>query len=393
MAMHRGGAVLVVVLSAIVSATATSPAGAAPGAHPRPITVVDVGGWGSGINQLGLSERGHVVVNEQVPADGSTPSRFRDIRWYRGRTVEIVAEPGRQLDPAGMNDRGVVVGADRPDDGGPVRGFVWDGEMVPQPEEPSEWWAEAIDDRGRILVNRREGTGSRASVRFRDREVTSPDVPGGGWMSGRAMNDRGQVLGTAAGSGSGGTPTFVWRPGTQPVGVVEPDGASWFPSQINDRGSVLFSASTPDGSRVVLWKHGRAVDLGTLGGSSTSLNQLPFLRPDQLNDRDQVTGTSETAAGQLHAFLWSNGRMRDLGTLGGSSSYGYGINDRGEVVGVSETATGTRSAFLWRDGKMTDIGAIASPTGSAAHAINDRGQVLGQRDDFYGVLWETRGRR
>jgi probable HAF family extracellular repeat protein len=395
--MHRVGAVLAVVLSVFVCGTATSPVGALPGApsvdgHGRPITVVDVGGWGSGLVQLGLSERGHVVVDEQVPPDGSTPSRFRTIRWYQGRTVEIAAEPGRQLDPSGMNDRGVVVGIDRPLDGGPSRGFVWNGRMIPQPEEPSEWWAETIDDRGRILVNRREGTGSRASVRSYGREITSPDVPGSGWMSGRAMNDRGQVLGVGAGDGSGGTPTFVWRPGTQPVAIVEPDGSSWFPSQINDRGSVLFSAFTPAGSQVVLWKHGRAVELGTLGGSSTLLNPLPFLRPDQLNDRDQVTGTSETASGQRHAFLWSNGRMRDLGTLGGANSYGYGINDRGEVVGVSDTATGTQSAFLWRDGRMIDIGALASPTRSAAHVINDRGQVLGQRDDFYAVVWETRGR-
>lgn len=384
-----------VVLSVSVCATATSPVGALPGAPSadggrRPITVVDVGGWGSGINQLGLSERGHVVVNEQVPPDGSTPSRFRDIQWYRGRTVEIAAEPGRQLDPSGMNDRGVVVGSDRPVDGGPVRGFVWDGEMIPQPEEPTEWWAEAIDERGRILVNRREDTGSRASVRSHDREITSPDLPGGGWMSGRAMNDRGQVLGSA--SGIDDPRTLVWRPGTQPVVIDVPDGSLWFPSQINDRGSVLLSGSSPGGSQVVLWKHGRAVDLGTLGGSATSLLTLPFLQPDHLNDRDEVTGSSLTASGQYHAFLWSNGRMRDLGTLGGASSYGYGINDRGEVVGQSQTATGAWSAFLWRDGVMIDIGALASPTRSAAHAINDRGQVLGQRDDFYGVLWETRGR-
>ena len=159
-----------VVLSVLVTAPAA-------GARPRPITVVEIGGWGSGINQLGLSERGHVVLNEQVPADGSTPSRFRDIRWYRGRTVEIAAEPGRQLDPSGMNDRGVVVGYDRPDGGGAVRGFVWDGEMLPQPEEPSEWWAEAIDERGRILINRREANGSRAAVRSHGREIVSPDRP------------------------------------------------------------------------------------------------------------------------------------------------------------------------------------------------------------------------
>jgi uncharacterized membrane protein len=38
----------------------------------------------------------------------------------------------------------------------------------------------------------------------------------------------------------------------------------------------------------------------------------------------------------MHAFLWSNGGMQDLGTLGGSASGGYGINDNDQVTGYSE---------------------------------------------------------
>jgi uncharacterized membrane protein len=38
--------------------------------------------------------------------------------------------------------------------------------------------------------------------------------------------------------------------------------------------------------------------------------------------------------------------MIDLGTLGGSFSHAHGINERGEVVGTSETASGQLHAFL-----------------------------------------------
>jgi probable HAF family extracellular repeat protein len=66
--------------------------------------------------------------------------------------------------------------------------------------------------------------------------------------------------------------------------------------------------------------------------------------------------------------------MRDLGTLGGSFSVAQAINDRGRVVGTSTTATGESHAFVWADGQMRDLGLAAYAT---ANDLNDRGQVTG----------------
>ncbi len=81
--------------------------------------------------------------------------------------------------------------------------------------------------------------------------------------------------------------------------------------------------------------------------------------------------TDLPATTPAHAVVWNaDGAMRDLGTLGGDSSYGLGINDRGMVVGYSYLADNvTFHAFLWSPGRgMVDIGA-AMPRGLSTWGV------------------------
>jgi len=115
-------------------------------------------------------------------------------------------------------------------------------------------------------------------------------------------------------------------------------------------------------------------DLGTLGGTSS----IGW----GINASGQVTGQSYmTGDAEIHAFLY-DGTMHDLGTLGGTNSYGYGINDSGQVTGQSYTTEGAH-AFLY-DGAMHDLGTLGGSY-SYGIGINASGQVSGYSQTIGGA--------
>jgi probable HAF family extracellular repeat protein len=117
-------------------------------------------------------------------------------------------------------------------------------------------------------------------------------------------------------------------------------------------------------------------DLGTLGGSTS----LAF----GLNIHGDVVGSSITASGAEHAFLYHNGAMSDLGVLnsGDTFSRATAINDSGTVVGQSIGATS--SPFYYSNGQMRFVGSLGGNYGSA-NRINSAGQIVGISADSNGV--------
>lgn len=149
---------------------------------------------------------------------------------------------------------------------------------------------------------------------------------------------------------------------------------------INDSGDVVGQSFLPDNVtlRACAWIGASTRDLGTLAGTTGSKSAAA-----DINAGRQVVGWSDTAAGEPHACLFqldANGLVTsrtDLGVLGTSASYAYGINSAGDVVGSSDA-----KGFIWSAGAMLDLNSlvVGAPgwTVTRANGINDAGVIVGE---------------
>jgi probable HAF family extracellular repeat protein len=247
----------------------------------------------------------------------------------------------------------------------------------------------------------------------KDGYLTDLGTLGGNESSAYAVNNRGQVAGVALNaipdpytsnfliSGATQAHAFRWTEsrGMQDLGTL--GGTDCAAVSINARGQIAgwsFTNTTVNPGTGLptldpfLWENGKMLDLGTLGGTVSQAWAL--------NNRGHIAGYSNLAGDNTgqHAFLWDQkGGMQDLGTLGGAGGAALSINDADDVVGVDSTADGLERAFLWRHGVMTNLGTIGTDPGSEALSINSQGQVVGDtRDPIADVflrafLWEHGG--
>jgi probable HAF family extracellular repeat protein len=108
----------------------------------------------------------------------------------------------------------------------------------------------------------------------------------------------------------------------------------------------------------------------SLGGKGTEA----VVHHNGITADGKVAGTIDARDGSLHAFLYDGKTMIDLGTMGGTASEAHAINQRGQVVGRA-FGPGWSRAFLY-DGTMRDLGNFGGTEALAAD-INESGQVTG----------------
>lgn len=168
---------------------------------------------------------------------------------------------------------------------------------------------------------------------------------------------------------------FVYSNGTM-TDLSTALGAQYsYGSAINNSGQIVGAATQPGAHdySAFIYNNGAITYLGTLGGKRS----IGYA----INSSGQVTGLSDTTASSYsyaHAFLFDGAVMRDLGTLGGAMSEGHGINDAGHVVGFSYvTGNAAQHAFVYDGVNMTDLGTLGGSQ-SLAYGLNNGGEVVGE---------------
>ncbi len=181
------------------------------------------------------------------------------------------------------------------------------------------------------------------------------------------------------------------------LGNVGPDGQ---PFQVTNNGLVAGAAMAGNALHAVLWYNGRMLDLGAPGLKGT--NSQAF----GVNLLGQAVGEAQTPdnpgaedfcgfaalglppSGSCLPFLWQNGVMNPLPTLGGDNGIANKINILGQVAGTAENDMSDSTCpsgfpqhqfkpVVWRNGAIQELPTFPGDPDGSAMAINDIGQAAG----------------
>jgi probable HAF family extracellular repeat protein len=202
-------------------------------------------------------------------------------------------------------------------------------------------------------------------------------------------------------------------------------------NSINNRGWLAgYSNLAGNQSRhAALWRDEVLTDLGTLGGPNSAVTWsvkansgfvtgiAQTATPDPLGEAWSSAAfyTGPNATGFINlGFIWENGKMRGLPTLGGNNGFATGANSRGQIVGWAENTVHDPTCvppqqlqfrpviYGPKSNQIRELPLEAGDTSGAATAINEQGhivgisgicdQAVGRYTARHAVLWDKKGK-
>jgi len=275
-----------------------------------------------------------------------------------------IVDLGSTVTASDLNDKGAVLGLTNSI---PARAVVWRGGRWHHLAGQSQM--SAINDRGDVVGIQYKQ--QQLKLWPRGQEALPIETPTG--KPGRLydVNDSRTVVGwferTATTSSC-----FMWTPEQGPVEMVWPGVGDCQAHAVNEAGQVAGTA----GGDAFLFEDGHFTDLGLIFGSN-STEGLALNRAGHVVGYAGYFGTSD-----LHAFKWNGTRLVDLNPKGYSSSIAYSINDHDKVVGQAHDVAGDRWLAVRFDthGVVRLEDEVANLGGwqlVEARRINNDGVVLG----------------
>lgn len=362
--------------------------------------LIDLGTLSGGFSQASYINNSGVIVGNANVTIGAGTSVSHATVWFRGSILDLAANQQSGLNSASydINDFGLVSGeSEIPTDdpnlenfcsfftSAECRAFSWqNGVLTPLPTLGGNNAASngGINDGGEIAgfsetsnnmdpdcPNTVLPNGSGPQISDYEAAIWGPGpnkvrplrpLPGDTVSIALWLNERGEAVGISGNCGNTSIPGFAVGP------------------------------------HAVLWDtRGTPHTLPTFGGTS-NLSLLGVGNGGYvINNDGQVAGVSAFPGPQgpngepgpstlYHAFFWDReSGLHDLKTLQGDTySAGLGLNDEGTVVGGSLDAQNNPTAYVWTQGKMRDLNCLVPADTPftfllVAFSINNAGQIAG----------------
>ncbi len=168
-----------------------------------------------------------------------------------------------------------------------------------------------------------------------------------------AINDAGQVVGSAETTGNTAVHAFLYSGGVMTdLGALDLGSGSYNDSvatAINTGGQAAGYSFNGFLTHAFLYSGGIMTDLGTLGGQTDRpRHSRRYVQRGLRHQRSWGGGGGAYTAGNsaFHAFLYSGGVMKDINPAGWSDTDARGINDSGQIVGFGINPQGQEHGFI-----------------------------------------------